>query len=71
MYRFLPHVKISLLFETMVKVLLFFLALVVASSYLTDIMIDLPLNLLAFLQWVFGYIPLAVGLMVLIWFFGE
>lgn len=55
----------------MVKVLIFFLALVVASSYLTEIMIYLPLNILAFLQWAFGYIPLPIGLMVLIWFFGE
>ena len=55
----------------MIKTLAFFLVLVFASFYLTEIMVDLPLHLLAFLQWVFGYIPLAVGLIVLIWFFGE
>ncbi len=55
----------------MVKALVFFLVLVFASFYLTEIMVYLPLNLLQLLQWIFGYIPLAVGLIVLIWFFGE
>ena len=53
------------------KVLLVFVTLITMGSYLTDIMVYLPLNLLQLLQWIFGYIPLALGAIILIWFFGD
>lgn len=55
----------------MIKALAFFLGLVLASFYLTNLIVYAPLHLLAFLQWIFGYIPLAIGVIVLIWFFGK
>lgn len=54
-----------------IQVLVVFITLITVGSCLTDIMVYFPLNLLQLLQWLFGYIPLALGAIVLIWFFGD
>lgn len=65
-------VKISLLFEvTMIKILTFFLALVLLSYYLTNAVLFVPLDALKSLESVFSYVVLALGIAIVVWLMGD
>ena len=55
----------------MVKILTFFLALVLLSYYLTNTFVFFPLDLIRGLNAAFGYVVLIVGMGLTIWLMGD
>jgi len=66
------RLKISLLFEhMMVKILTFFLGLVLLSYYITNVVVFSPLELIKTLNSAFGYVAIIFGIALTIWLMGD
>jgi len=55
----------------MVKILTFFLGLVLLSYYITNVVLFLPLDLIKSLNSAFGYVALIFGVALTIWLMGD
>jgi hypothetical protein len=55
----------------MVKILIFFVLLVLCSYGLTSVLVFFPLDLIKNLESALGYVPIAVGILLLLWIMGD
>ena len=55
----------------MTKILTFFLALVILSYYLTNVLLFFPLDLLKNLNSLLGYVAAAIGIAITVWLMGD
>ena len=55
----------------MVKILTFFLGLVILSYYLTNLLLFFPLDLVKSLNSALGYLIVAFGVALTIWLMGD